>query len=116
LEARTSLLDEQVALLRGSRVERFAYAQTLAKDKDAFQQTMLIWLAYWRDILLRTAHSSAPLTNLDRQEEVEQLAQSLDAPTAHRVVSAIEDKLGELRANANPRLAAEALMLQFPHF
>ncbi|MEJ2756898.1 MAG: DNA polymerase III subunit delta' C-terminal domain-containing protein [Anaerolineales bacterium] len=116
LEARTSLLDEQVALLRGSRVERFAYAQTLAKDKDAFQQTMLVWLAYWRDILLRTAHSSAPLTNLDRQEEVEQLAQSLDAPTAHRVVSAIEDKLGELRANANPRLAAEALMLQFPHF
>ena len=116
LEARNTLLDEQIALLRGGRVERFAYAETLAKDKTALQQTLLVWLAYWRDILLRAAHSSAPLTNPDRQAEIEQLAQSLDARTAHHVVSAIEEKLGELRANANPRLAAEALMLQFPHF
>ena len=37
------MLEDQVALLKGNRVQRFAYAEKLSKDKDLFRQTMVIW-------------------------------------------------------------------------
>ncbi len=115
IEQRQAWLDEHWQLLGGSRVTRFAYAEKLSKDRDEFFQSMLVWLSFWRDVLLKAAHSSAALTNPDRESEIEQLGASVSLEAARKVVMALEQKLGELRANANARLAAEALMLHFPY-
>jgi DNA polymerase-3 subunit delta' len=114
LEQRTRWLEDQTNLLRGSRVKRFAYAEQISKDKSQLTQTMVVWLSYWRDVMLQTTSSSTPLTNPDRAEEITSLARHLDPNTAQQVVMTLEKMLGELRTNVNVRLAAEALMLQLP--
>ena len=113
-EQRTIMLRDQLTLLNSSRVQRFSYADKLSKDKEHFLQTMVIWLAFWRDVLLQTISAAPQLTNPDLSEEINKLAQHIDTDSAQKVVVALEKKLGEVRWNAHPRLAAEALMLQFP--
>lgn len=115
LTQRQVWLDEQRDLLRQNRVKRFAYAEKISKDKEELPQHLLVWLAYWRDVLMRVTHSSAPLVNLDRAEEITQLAQGVDLPTARRTVLALERTLDELRTNINLRLAAETLLLELPY-
>jgi DNA polymerase-3 subunit delta' len=115
LTQRQSWLDEQHNLLQGDRVARFAYAQKISKDKEMLPQHLLIWLAYWRDVLMRVSRSQAPLVNLDRAEEINQLAEGLDLATTRRVVLTLERTLDELRANINLRLAAETLLLELPY-
>ena len=115
LEQRQGWLDEQQDLLSGDRVARFAYAEGISKDRELLPQLLLVWLAYWRDVLMRVSRSQAPLVNLDRAEEISQLAQSLDLPTARRAVLALETTLDDLRTNINLRLAAETLLLELPY-
>jgi DNA polymerase-3 subunit delta' len=115
LTQRQAWLDEQHSLLTNNRVTRFAYAEKMSKDKELLPQHLLVWLAYWRDVLMRVTHSSTPLVNLDRAEEIGHLAQGIDLPTARRVVLALERTLDELRTNINLRLAAETLLLELPY-
>jgi len=114
LEERENMLEDQITLLGATRVTRFSYANQMSKDKDQFIQTLIIWLSYWRDVLLQTTSSSTPLTNPDRTEEIQNLARHMDTSAAQKVVLTLEKMLEELRTNVNPRLAAEALMLQLP--
>jgi len=96
------------------RVEKFAYADKLSRDKDAMRQTILIWLSYWRDVMLRVAGAETPLINIDRNMEIEFLAGRLDLSTARRVVKDLENGLEKLERNVNPRLLAEVLLLDWP--
>ncbi|KAA3646258.1 MAG: DNA polymerase III subunit delta' [Chloroflexi bacterium] len=114
LEARSTWLDEQQGLLAAPRRTRFDYAEGLAKDKDSLQAVLLVWLSFWRDVLLRTAQAAAPLANPDRAAEIDQLSQHLDLNRAKAVVAAIERTLGLLKSNANARLATEVLLLDLP--
>jgi DNA polymerase-3 subunit delta' len=115
LERRAAWLDDHWRLLGANRVERFSYAEMLAKDKDVLGEILVIWLSFWRDVLLRAGGASAPLTNLDREQEVEALAAELGIQPAFDVVSSLEHTLSALDLNVNPRLAAEVLLLDLPH-
>jgi DNA polymerase III gamma/tau subunit len=95
-------------------VEKFAYADKLSKDKESMRQAILIWLSYWRDVMLRTAHAETPLVNVDRNVEIEDLAQRLDLSMARRVVSGLEDMLEKMERNVNSKLLAEVLLLDLP--
>ncbi|HWQ84459.1 MAG TPA: DNA polymerase III subunit [Anaerolineales bacterium] len=115
LEQRQGWLDDLVHLLFSKRVARFAYAETLTKDKNLpLADVLQTWLAYWRDILLLTTGSGSLLANIDRQAEMEQLAGQLSIQTARKVIQAAENTLQLLGKNANPRLALEVLMLDLP--
>ena len=114
LHRRQAWLDEFSHLLSASRVERFSYAETLAKDKDSLRQALFDWLSLWRDVLLRSAGSAAPVANLDRIEEIEGLAARVSLETAHGFVAALENTLNMLEGNVNPRLATEVLLLDLP--
>jgi len=107
-------LDDQTRLLSANRVERFAYVDPLWKDKEALRRVLLVWLSYWRDVLMKASGASAPITNLDHQEDIERLAQSVGRQAAHRSAAAIERSLERLERNVNPRLVAEVLMLDLP--
>jgi DNA polymerase III subunit delta' len=111
---REERLNDLQTLISASRVEKFAYAEKLARDKESMRQAVLIWLSYWRDVMLRTAHAQTPLVNVDRNVEIEDLAQRLDLSLARRVVSGLEDVLEKMERNVNSRLLAEVLLLDLP--
>jgi DNA polymerase-3 subunit delta' len=115
LEQRTTWLDDQQKLLWANRVARFAYAQKAAKDKDAFRQTLQVWLSFWRDVMMQAGKSASPIANLDREEEIRALASRLSVDRASLVVSGLENTLTELRQNVNLRLAAEVTLLKLPY-
>ena len=111
---REERLNDLQSLISASRVEKFAYADKLARDKESMRQAVLVWLSYWRDVMLRTAHASTPLVNVDRNVEIEDLAQRLDLSIARRVVSSLEQVLEKMERNVNSRLLAEVLLLDLP--
>lgn len=114
LEVREERLNELLTLLPASRVEKFKYADKLAKDKDALRQALLFWLSYWRDVMLRTAQADSPLVNVDRNVEIEDLASRMDLSSARRVVSGLEEALEKMDRNVNARMLAEVLLLDLP--
>jgi DNA polymerase III subunit delta' len=114
LEKREERLNDLQSLISASRVEKFAYADKLARDKESMRQAVLIWLSYWRDIMLRSAQASTPLVNVDRNVEIEDLAGRLDLSIARRVVTNFEDVLEKMERNVNSRLLAEVLLLDLP--
>jgi DNA polymerase-3 subunit delta' len=115
LEKRDERLNDLLTLLSASRVEKFKYAEQLSKDKDAMRQTILFWMAYWRDVMLRTAQARTPLVNVDRNVEIEDLASRMDLSSARRVVGGLEDALEKMEKNVNSRMLAEVLLLDLPN-
>jgi DNA polymerase-3 subunit delta' len=114
LEKREERLDDLQSLLPAARVEKFSYADKLSKDKDAMRQAILIWLSYWRDVMLRVAGANTALVNIDRNMEIEFLAGRLDLPTVRHVVDSLENALEKMERNVNSRLLAEVMLMDWP--
>jgi DNA polymerase-3 subunit delta' len=114
LAFRAEKLDDLKRLLAAKRRERFNYAEKLAKDKDSFRQTLLLWLSYWRDVLLKTSGASAALTNIDRADEIDALAYRVDLSLARIVAENLEQAVDRLEKNVNARLLAEVTLMDWP--
>ena len=114
LETREERLNDLQSLISASRVEKFAYADKLARDKESMRQAILIWLSYWRDVMLRSAQAETPLVNVDRNMEIEDLAGRLNLSVARAVVSRFEDILEKMEKNVNSRLLAEVMLMDLP--
>jgi DNA polymerase-3 subunit delta' len=121
LELRDERLGELLKLISSSRVERFEYVRKLTPEKDLdiarhkLLQTFLIWLSFWRDVMLHTAKANIPVTNIDRKEEIESLANQLSLSRSRCMVVDLEKALVRLKMYVNPRLLAEVLLLDWPH-
>jgi DNA polymerase-3 subunit delta' len=111
---RQAWLTELLHLLAARRVERFAYAENLAKDKDSLRQALFAWLSLARDVLLRSAGSIAPVTNPHLSTEIESLAARMPLETAQAFVADLEKTLELIDKNVNARLATEVLFLNLP--
>lgn len=114
LTFREEKLADLHSLLGATRVDKFAYAEKLSKDKDLMRNVLLLWLSFWRDVLLRTGGDPTPPANLDRAREIEQLSKQVQLPEARRVVSGLESALRQLEASVNARLLVEVLLLDWP--
>lgn len=116
LLARAQRLDDLSALLAGSRLARFAYAERLAREGsiDRIQETLDLWQGYWRDVLLAAAGAAAPFANPDRQETIQQIAQQVTVETARRVIVGLQQTADRLERNANTRLTLEICLLDWP--
>ena len=123
LEERETRLNDLQSLLSASRIQKFSYAASLdneekeAKNKNkpsVIRKVILIWLSYWRDVMLRAAGAETPLTNIDRNMEIEFLAGRLNLTTARRVVADLESTLEKMDKNVNSKLLAEVLLLDWP--
>lgn len=114
LETRAERLNDLQSLLKSTRVKKFSYADKLAKDKESMRQAITFWLSYWRDVLLKTAKASMPITNVDYTDEIEALSARLTLPSVRRVVSDLEQALDRMDRNVNPRLLAEVLLMDWP--
>jgi DNA polymerase-3 subunit delta' len=114
LEFRAERLADLGQLLASTRVQKFNYAEKMAKDKETMRQTLLAWLSYWRDVLLRASGAKTPIANIDQIETIVSLADRLGLGNARRVVQNLELALKRLERNVNPRLLAEVLLLDLP--
>jgi DNA polymerase-3 subunit delta' len=115
LEQRQIWLDDLRQLLRSNRVQRFAYAEKLARDKEKRRDALLTWLSLWRDVLLCASGSSVPLVNLDRAGEVEDLARQCGHEQAYAAVSSLLRALDQLERNVHAQLCLEVLLLDLPY-
>ena len=111
LEFRQQKLDDLQKLLSASRVDKFAYAEKLAKEKDVMRQTFLVWESFWRDVFLSASKADSPLANVDRVEEIASLASQLELPAARQRVRETERALQQIERNVNARLLTEVLLL-----
>jgi DNA polymerase-3 subunit delta' len=116
LDERARRLDDLRGLMSASRVERFAYAERLTRESttDRIRETLELWSAFWRDVLLASAQASAPPTNPDRADDVRRVAQAVSPSTAHGVLAAFRRTSSLLDRNVNARLALEVLLLDWP--
>lgn len=114
LEQRGAWLDAGEQLLSADRVQRFAFAEKASKDRETLRAQLLVWLSFWRDVVLRVARSSADLSNPDRAEKINSLAEKLPLPAAKSALTAIERTLTQLNTNVNARLSMEVLLLELP--
>ena len=115
LEERQSSLEELRQMLLSNRVERFAYADTQSKNKEALRNLLLNWLSFWRDCLLKASDSISPITNLDYAEVIGWLAETLGTADSYQQVSNIEVAIQQLSRNINPRLLCENYLLDLPY-
>lgn len=114
LSFRDEKLEELQTLLPASRVDKFAYAERLAKDKGTMRNVLLLWLSYWRDALLRAGGASTPIANVDKAADIDSLVERVSLFKVRQVVTDLEQALAGLDANVNPRLLAEVLLLDWP--
>jgi DNA polymerase-3 subunit delta' len=114
LEFRAEQLSDLRQLLSSTRVQKFNYAEKMAKDKESMRQTLLVWLSYWRDVLLRASGAKASIANVDQNESITSLARDLELSRVRHMVSDLELSLKRLAHNVNPRLLAEVLLLDLP--
>jgi DNA polymerase-3 subunit delta' len=114
LKQRQNQFEEHQKMLRASRVERFALAEELAKDRTRLLDTLSNWLTLWRDLMLKTSGAAVPLTNIDRADEINQLAAFIDPETAKNTVKNLERAIEQIEHYLNTRLVVEVLMLDLP--
>ena len=115
LEFRNQRLNDLQKLLSSTRVEKFAYAEKLSKEKDkeVMRNVLLVWQSFWRDVFLCASKADTPLSNVDRAEEIESLARKMSLPAARQRVAETEQALQRMDRNVNSRLLAEVLLLNW---
>jgi DNA polymerase-3 subunit delta' len=114
LHLREQLLDDLVSLLSMSKAERFVHAESLAKDRESLNRVLETWLAWWRDAAFSSLKTDASLSNPDRVDDLERIRSKVGTGELLHALKATERTLEALSRNANPRLALETLMLDFP--
>ena len=114
LSDRHERLNELQALVRGTRAHRFGYAWQLSKDKAGMREVLILWLSFWRDVLWRAGGASSPVSNIDREADIDALAKGLSLKEATRIVEDLDQGIRQLELNVNPRLLAEVLLLDWP--
>jgi len=115
LDKRKKWLDDLQRMISSNRVERFAYAENLIKDRNTLVEILQVWLSFWRDVLILSMDASIELTNQDREEEIKQLADSISVYQTREFVSRLEQSYDLISHNVNTRLATEVLLLDLPH-
>jgi DNA polymerase III subunit delta' len=116
LDERAQRLEDLARLLRATRVERMAYADQLTKGSslDRIQETLDLWLGFWRDVLLLSAGADVPLANPDREADVRRLAQAVSPARVGQLIAALRQTGTLLEKNVNARLALEVALLDWP--
>jgi len=118
LDFRKRRLDDLQSLLKSNRRERFAYAEKLTdrkqEAKERFRESLLLWLSFWRDVLLRATGSESPFTNVDYTDVVDALATKLTFLEVRKLVNDAEKAIEKLERNVNTRLLAEVTIMDWP--
>ncbi len=114
LQRRARRLDDLDHLLTATITERFRYAETLARTPIAVQETLDLWIGWWRDVMLLAADADRLLTHVDRRRMLREHARRFGVRRSLDVLKALQLAVDRLSRNANPRVVLEVLMLDLP--
>lgn len=118
-------LNDLILLLKANRRDRFSYVEDITTRRatkierqelrESMRQMYMIWLSFWRDVLLCTADNEQLIINRDYLETIHWVAQHTGFDTARRQVEAIDHCLMQIRENLDVRLLTEVLLLDMPY-
>ena len=74
-----------------------------------------IWGTFWRDVMLTCAGSKSTLTNIDRVDQINALAERISMEKARKLVLDNEKAIERLNKNVNARMAMEVMLLDWPY-
>ena len=118
VQRRQEEVDRALAWIDSSICDRLISAVRLG---DAFQKRradvfaeLETLLGVWRDAMLLGAQLPQHLTFSDHAERLSGLVRGWPLDALHRAVCAVQTCIGDLEANVRPRLALEAMVLEWP--
>ncbi len=119
LKSRHEEINRLVGVIKADYEERFDYVAQLAarfnQNRGAIYEVLDRWLDYWRDLLLVKLGSHDTITNIDRKDELIEMAGGYRLTEIKDYIESIRKTAEQLRQNVNARLALEVLMLDIPY-
>jgi len=119
LAAREAWLEDFFRLLAESRRGRLKYSMRKIEKrprdevKSELREGLAYWLSLWRDVLLVASGSDAPLTNLDRAEQIRKLAEAAGEKKAAVLTRRLEHSFARLNT-AHLQVLLDNLLLEWP--
>jgi DNA polymerase-3 subunit delta' len=118
LQHRNEEVDRLVKVIKDDYIGRFDYAGQLAarftQNRGAVYETLERWVDYWRDLLLVKLGSEETICNIDRKQELIEMAGGYQLTQIKDCIESIRRTAEQLRQNVNARLALEVMMLDIP--
>lgn len=118
LEERGKALDDLELTFGRSFRDRLGLAERLAadysKDQAKVLRTLSLWQLYWWDVQLIQRGCRDLITNPDRQDALQTLAERAPSSAVQTYVRQLGTAVQRLLQNVNPRLALEALLVSSP--
>jgi len=118
IQQRNEELNRLNGIIKADYEERFAYVAQLAarfsQNRSAVYDVLERWLDYWRDLMLVKLGFYDMITNIDRKDELIEMAGSYRLAQIKAFIESIKSAAVQLRQNVNTRLALEVLMLDIP--
>jgi DNA polymerase-3 subunit delta' len=114
LRRRGKRLDELLDLMEKGRVERFAYAYEISRNKEEALEVLEIWQCFWRDLLLVAGGSEVEVTNVDYKDSLKELGMRYSISNVRDFILALQEAAWQLDHNVNARLVLECLLLKLP--
>lgn len=118
LRQREENLSRMLDIVKADTETRFAYVAQLAsrfnQNRAAVYGVLDLWLDYWRDLMLVKLGRHDMITNIDRKDELIEMAGGYRLGQIRKFIESIGSAARQLKQNVNTRLALEVLMLDIP--
>lgn len=115
-EERRNQIATILRLTQANRIERLAFAEKLAADRNSQHlfELLEIWTTWWRDVLLTLSGCAEACSNIDYQREIESLAGAISSERLLKYLQLLRYTDKVLHHTVSTRLALDVLLLQFP--
>lgn len=114
MEQRHQIIEDMIGVLQHNRAMRFQYAEEIARN-DHLDQILDTWQTWWRDVMLLAEQTWVEPVNIDRIDDLHNLASQVGPQAARKALRAVRDTIEALDKNANRRLALEVMLLDMPY-
>ena len=113
---RTGALQTLWRLVESNRIDRLAFAASLASNRNnqALFGMLELWSTWWRDIMLAQSGALDSCSNVDQLDEIQRQARVLAPPDVRRYLEMLNRTAGYLHHTVNTRLALDVLLLEMP--
>ncbi len=118
LQQRDEGLERLLGVIDGDGEGRFDCALKLSsqfsQNREKVEETLDLWLNWWRDLLLIKVGCPDFITNSDMLPQLSARAESYRLVQIRNFITSIRMAGEQLKQNANPQLVLEVLMLSIP--
>jgi DNA polymerase III subunit delta' len=108
-------------LLAADRVERLAFAETMASERSTGRDNrplfgmLELWTGWWRDVLLVQAGCAEACSNVDQASELQRQAGLIEQEPVRKLMHTLQRIEQYLHHTVNTRLALDVLVLNLPY-